>query len=215
VVKSSLEVVDLAIHTLDVFHVVNVLLLDRVTCRAHQIAAATGANFVPHEVRHDWRLHVMAEVHLAEHVRRRRLQQGGKGLVRQWCDLVVFVSVLLLEHLVEPDGLQLIRLEFHQLQIEWFLVVVSWRHNITGFLSEVEELGKCGWNQTMNALEAILAELIGWCAAAEKVERHCRLPIGHLLGVSVLVRLEIVTGLGWVAGILDEPLWATIGLDVT
>ena len=52
--QSSLEIVDLAIHTLDVFHVVDVLLLDRVTCRAHQIAAAAGADFVPHEVRHDW-----------------------------------------------------------------------------------------------------------------------------------------------------------------
>jgi len=210
----SLKVVDLAIHTLDVCHIVGVLLLDRVTCRTHQVGDAISADFVPHKVRHNWRLHVVAEMHGAEHVRRRRRQKVGKGFVCRWCGSVVFVSVLLLEHLVEPDRLQLIGLEVHQLQVDWLLGVVGFRQHIAVNLSKVKELGKSGWNETVDALEAILTELVSWCAAAQQVEGQRRLPVGHLLGVGVGIRLKVVAGLGRVAGVLDEPLWFAIGLNI-
>ena len=210
----SLEVVDFAICRFDVFHVVDVLLLDAVSSLAHEVVTASFAESVPHEVRNDRCLVVVAKVHWSENVLSWGLEESGQT-GRDWLSWGVFSLPLGLQHFVEPDRLELLGGELHELTDEWSLVGVEFGFWVVWSLAKIEQLGEGLWDEALDRLDALLAEVIGGGAAAQQVEDHVGLVGVELLGVGVLVGLEVVASLSWVALVLDEPLWSTVGFDIT
>ena len=134
---SSLEVVDFAICRFDVFHVVDVLLLDAVSGLAHEVITASFAESVPHEVRNDWCLVVVAKVHWSENVLSWGLEESGQT-GRDWLGWGVFALPLGLQHFVEPDRLELLGGELHELTDECSLGGVEFGFWVVWPLAKIE-----------------------------------------------------------------------------